>query len=44
MINRYAAERLMLPRTLAELYEGLGEFLVAEEKGGGRGVRSPEIL
>lgn len=33
LINHYAAERVMLPRTLADLYEHLGEFTVAEENG-----------
>jgi amino-acid N-acetyltransferase len=29
MIDPYAAEQVMLPRTLAELYENVGEFTVA---------------
>lgn len=33
MINQYAAERVMLPRTLLELYENVWEFTVAEEDG-----------
>jgi amino-acid N-acetyltransferase len=34
MINYYAAERIMLPRSLTELYESVREFLVGE---GGQG-------
>jgi amino-acid N-acetyltransferase len=33
MINHYAAQRVMLPRSLAELYENVWEFTVAEEEG-----------
>ena len=33
MINHYAAEGIMLQRTLTELYECVREFLVAEEDG-----------
>ncbi len=33
MINQYAAERLLLPRSLAELYENVWEFTVAEKDG-----------
>jgi len=33
MINHYAGERVMLPRTLGELYENVREFTVAEENG-----------
>lgn len=33
MINHYAAEGVMLGRTLAELYENVREFTVAEEAG-----------
>ncbi len=33
IVNRYAADRVMLPRTLAELYESAWEFTVAEEDG-----------
>lgn len=33
MINHYAAEGIMLRRTLTELYECVREFLVAEEGG-----------
>src|SRR2546422_9460552 len=33
MINHYAAEGIMLRRTLTELYECVREFLVAEEDG-----------
>ena len=33
MINRYARERVMLPRTLSDLYENVWEFSVAEERG-----------
>jgi amino-acid N-acetyltransferase len=33
LINHYAAERVLLPRTLTDLYEHLGEFTVAEENG-----------
>ena len=33
MINHYAAEGVMLRRTLTELYECVREFLVAEEDG-----------
>ena len=33
LINHYAAERVLLPRTLADLYENLSEFTVAEEDG-----------
>jgi amino-acid N-acetyltransferase len=34
MINYYAAERIMLPRSLTELYESVREFLVAEGEQG----------
>jgi amino-acid N-acetyltransferase len=30
MINHYAAERIMLPRSLTDLYESVREFLIAE--------------
>jgi amino-acid N-acetyltransferase len=33
LINHYAAERVTLPRSLADLYENLWEFTVAEEDG-----------
>jgi amino-acid N-acetyltransferase len=33
MINSYADLRLLLPRTLADLCENIGEFTVAEESG-----------
>lgn len=33
MINNYAAEQIMLTRSLPELYECVREFLVAEENG-----------
>jgi amino-acid N-acetyltransferase len=33
MISHYAAERVMLPRPLVELYENIWEFTVAEEDG-----------
>jgi amino-acid N-acetyltransferase len=33
LINHYARERLLLPRTLTDLYEHFREFLVAEEDG-----------
>jgi len=33
MINRYAAEGIMLRRTLTELFEAVREFLIAEEDG-----------
>jgi len=33
LINQYAAERVMLPRTLPDLYENVWEFTVAEENG-----------
>jgi amino-acid N-acetyltransferase len=33
MISHYAAERVMLPRPLVELYENVWEFTVAEEDG-----------
>jgi amino-acid N-acetyltransferase len=33
LINRFARERVMLPRTLADLYENLWGFTVAEEGG-----------
>lgn len=33
LINHYAAEHVLLPRTLDDLYEHLGEFTVAEENG-----------
>jgi amino-acid N-acetyltransferase len=33
MINHYAAEKVMLPRTLADLYENVWEFTVDEENG-----------
>lgn len=32
MINHYAGERLVLPRSLAELYENFWEFTLAEEE------------
>ncbi len=34
MINHYAAERVMLPRPLTDLYECVREFWVAEGEGG----------
>lgn len=34
MINHYAAERIMLPRPLTDLYECVREFLVAEDEAG----------
>lgn len=34
MINHYAAERVMLPRPLTDLYECVREFLVAEDEEG----------
>jgi amino-acid N-acetyltransferase len=33
LINRFARERVMLPRTLADLYENLWGFTVAEDGG-----------
>jgi amino-acid N-acetyltransferase len=33
LINYYAGERIMLPRTLTDLYENVWEFTVAEEDG-----------
>ena len=33
MINHYAAQQIMLPRTLTDLYECVREFLVAEQDG-----------
>ena len=33
LIGRYARERLLLPRTLSDLYENVREFTVAEEDG-----------
>jgi amino-acid N-acetyltransferase len=33
MINRFARERVLLPRTLADLYENLWGFTVAEDGG-----------
>ena len=33
LINRYARENVMLPRTLSDLYESVREFSVAEEDG-----------
>jgi amino-acid N-acetyltransferase len=33
LINHYAGERIMLPRTLTDLYENVWEFTVAEEEG-----------
>ena len=33
MISHYAAQRIMLPRPLVELYENVWEFTVAEEDG-----------
>ncbi len=33
LINRYARENVMLPRTLSDLYENVREFSVAEEGG-----------
>lgn len=32
MINHYAAEKIMLPRPLTDLYESVREFLVAEDE------------
>ena len=32
-INHYAAERVLLPRTLTDLYENVWEFTVAEREG-----------
>lgn len=34
MINHYAAERIMLPRSLTDLYESVREFLVSESEQG----------
>src|SRR5579872_952644 len=34
MINHYAAEKIMLPRPLTDLYESVREFLVAEDEEG----------
>ncbi|MGH9327407.1 MAG: hypothetical protein ACRD2B_12085 [Terriglobia bacterium] len=31
MINHYAAEKIMLPRPLTDLYESVREFLIAED-------------
>jgi len=33
LVSHYAAERLMLPRPLSDIYENVWEFTVAEEKG-----------
>lgn len=33
LINGYAAERILLPRSRAELCENIGEFIVAEDDG-----------
>jgi amino-acid N-acetyltransferase len=33
LINHYAGERIMLPRTLTDLYENVWEFSIAEEDG-----------
>jgi amino-acid N-acetyltransferase len=33
MVNHYAGERLLLPRTLTEVYQNVWEFTVAENKG-----------
>ncbi len=33
MINHYVAERVMLPRTLTDLYESVREFSVGEDNG-----------
>jgi len=33
MISHYAAQQVMLPRNLVELYENIREFTVAEEEG-----------
>lgn len=33
MINHYVAQRIMLARTLTDLYESVREFIVAEEDG-----------
>ena len=33
LINHYADERILLPRTLADLYENTWEFTVAEDEG-----------
>jgi amino-acid N-acetyltransferase len=33
LISRYAAQRIVLPRTLVELYENVWEFTVAEQDG-----------
>ena len=33
LISHYAGERIMLPRTLTDIYENVGEFTVAEDEG-----------
>ena len=33
LVNHYAGERIMLPRTLTDLYENVWEFTVAEHEG-----------
>jgi amino-acid N-acetyltransferase len=33
LVNHYAEERIMLPRTLTDLYENVWEFTVAEDEG-----------
>jgi len=33
LVNHYAGERIMLPRTLTDLYENVWEFSVAEDAG-----------
>jgi len=33
LVNHYADERIMLPRTLTDLYENVWEFTVAEDEG-----------
>jgi amino-acid N-acetyltransferase len=33
LINHYAAENVLLPRTLADLRENIGQFIVAEQDG-----------
>ena len=42
LVSHYVAQRVMLPRTVAELYENVWEFTVAEDNGeilGGGGLK-----
>lgn len=44
LINAYAEQGLMLPRPLAKIYEGLRDFMVAEEDGRVIGVGALHIV